>query len=677
MAIKDYRKLDDEEIVKLVDDNVRTSTGYSSSDLAKEREKVLEYYNAKLPKPHSDANSRYVSQDVYNAVQSMQAALLETFAAGNRIVKFAPQGPDDVAKAAVASSFVDYVMFRQNDGYSIFSSVISDGLLARVGIAKVFWQEAEEIDEQEFSDLTQDELDMVLAEDEIELLDSDTDAVGLISGAIGITRDTSQVIIEPIAPEEFLIEAQAKSMMDAKFCAHQTRKTLSELREMGFTEEQISKVGNHEDVDLETSPEVLARHEDIGVARGFDAHGYQDQVRDVLVIEAYMMVDVDGSGTASLHRIMKAGNALLEVEEVDRKPFIAFCPLPIPHAFYGSNFADRLCSTQNARTVLTRSILDHCVITNSPKYMVVKGGLSNARELINSKNGGLVNVTRPDAVMPMPQASLNPFVFQTLTQLQDDQEQNTGISSINTGLNKDAVSKQNSAALVEQLASMGQQRQKIIARNFANQFVKPLYHEIYKLVVENEKEEKIVDISGSFVPIDPRSWKEKRDVIVEMKLGYGEQDREAAKMLSLHQLFTQDPGIQPLYGLENRYAMLKQILEQQGILNVDEYLTRPDQLPPPQPDPLQEMQTQMAAKQLEIQERNTAVAEMKAQTDAALAQARIQLDADKASASHAIQSDNQDLKEAAFEHKVRIDEGELEVLRRNTTDVRGIASPTG
>ena len=34
MAITDYRKLDDNEIVKLVDDNVRTSTGYSSSDLA-------------------------------------------------------------------------------------------------------------------------------------------------------------------------------------------------------------------------------------------------------------------------------------------------------------------------------------------------------------------------------------------------------------------------------------------------------------------------------------------------------------------------------------------------------------------------------------------------------------------------------------------------------------------
>ena len=69
MATQDYRKLDDDEIVKLVDDNVRTSTGYSSSDLSKEREKVLEYYNGNLPKPAHAGNSKYVSQDVYNAVR--------------------------------------------------------------------------------------------------------------------------------------------------------------------------------------------------------------------------------------------------------------------------------------------------------------------------------------------------------------------------------------------------------------------------------------------------------------------------------------------------------------------------------------------------------------------------------------------------------------------------------
>ena len=142
----------------------------------------------------------------------------------------------------------------------------------------------------------------------------------------------------------------------------------------------------------------------------------------------------------------------------------------------------------------------------------------------------------------MPQAPLNPFVFNLLEALDKDLEDNTGVSRLSQGLNKDAISKQNSAAMVEQLATMSQQRQKIIARHFAS-FLKHLYSEVYALVVENEQTGKVIEVAGSFVPIDPRSWKEKRDVIVELTLGYGEADREAQKMLSLHQLFSQDPSI--------------------------------------------------------------------------------------------------------------------------------------
>ena len=68
--------------------------------------------------------------------------------------------------------------------------------------------------------------------------------------------------------------------------------------------------------------------------------GYQDQVRNILVTEAYIMLDVEGTGAATLHRVMKAGNVLLDSEEVSRRPFVAFAPLPKPHSFYGSNFAE-------------------------------------------------------------------------------------------------------------------------------------------------------------------------------------------------------------------------------------------------------------------------------------------------------------------------------------------------
>lgn len=675
--IEEYSKMDDSDIVTVLESNIKTSVGYYDSELSKERKKVTEYYNATLPRPAHDGNSKFVSQDVYDSVEALKAALLETFASGNNIVKFAPQNADDVETAEVCSKYTDYVMFRQNDAFSVMNSAIHDGLTARVGIAKVFWDEREEIVEEEFNDLNQDELDMLLAQDNVELGESETNEVGLITGTILTARDTSQVSIESIAPEEFLIEPQAKSLDEVNFVAHRTRKTLTELREMGYSEELLDNIGSdHDDVEIETDPEVLARFESIGASRGSDSKGYQDQVRDIMVYECYVMLDKEGTGIAYLYKVCKAGNVILECTEVDRKPFIVFTPLPIPHAFFGSNFASKVISTQNARTILTRSILDHAVITNNPRYMVVKGGLTNPRELIDNRVGGLVNVSRPDAISPMPQAPLNPFIFQTLQVLSEENENTTGVSKLSQGLNKDAISKQNSAAMVEQLATMSQQRQKIIARNFANQFLKPLFHEVYKLVVENEQYEKVVDIAGNFVEIDPTDWKEKRDVMVELKLGYGEQERDAAKFMQLHSLFSQDPNLQPMYQLPNRFAMMKEALQKQGILNVEEFLTPPDQLPQPQPDPMQEMQTQMAQKQLELQERQQQLAEMKVQMDAQMNQMKLELDKMKAESSHALSSDNQDLKEEQFAHKKYIDEAELEVLSQ-AEDVRGIASPTG
>ena len=308
--------------------------------------------------------------------------------------------------------------------------------------------------------------------------------------------------------------------------------------------------------------------------------------------------------------------------------------------------------------------------------MVVKGSVTNPREITDARVGGLINVTRSDALSAMPQAPLNPFIFQTINMLDEAQEDTSSVSSLSTGLNKDVISKQNSAQMVEQLVTMSQQRMKIMARLFASQFIKPLYHEIYRLVVENEQAEKIVEIAGSFVAIDPRAWKDKRDVTVELHLGVSEQQKEAQKHLALHQLMTQDPSLAPLYSIENRYNMMRKVLEANGIQNVDEYLTPPSMLPPQQPDPAQQMQMQLAAKQMEIQERQTAVAENKAMTDAQMAQAKIELDTAKAESQYALQSDQQDLKEAQFAHKQKIDEGELAILQK-TDDLRGIVSPTG
>lgn len=669
----EYIKLTDEQIVALVDDNVRKSIGYYDSQISRERRKVTDHYNAALPRPAHDGNSKYVSMDVYDAVESMKAALLETFSTGYKTVRFSPQNADDVPMAEVATSYVDYVANRQNNLFEIMQTVIHDGLVARAGIAKVFYEPSTDSVLQQIENVPGEEFDMMIADDMVEIDEIEEDELGSYSGTLRVYRDTSKVCIEAVAPEEFLIEPQAKSLDSVSFCAQRYKKTFSELREMGYDEKLLENIGEHDDVDLETDPEVLSRHENIGSDRGFNAKGYQDVVRQVTVYEAYIMLDKEGEGQAYLYKVIKAGNSLLECELCQHRPFVAFVPLPIAHAFYGSNFGAKVIPIQNARTVLTRSILDHAMITNNPRYVVTKGGLSNPRELIDNRVGGIVNVTRPDAIQPMQQAALNPFIFQTIQMLDEDKEDTTGVSRLSQGLNKDAISKQNSAAMVEQLATMSQQRQKIIARNFANNFLKPLYQMIYQLVVENEDEQKVVELAGSFVPVNPAAWADKRDVQVDLHLGYGEQEQEAQKYLAIHGLMAQDPILSQMYTPENAYRLMSTVLENNGIKNVNDFLSQPQ---PPQQDPAADMQMQMAQKQLEIQERQTALAEQKAQTDAQIAQMKLELEQMKAQQSFAIQSDSMDLKEAQLEHKQMVDNAELEIAR-NADDVRAIASPTG
>ncbi len=621
MAKTRFTPITKDELSSVVDRQIRTSVGFYDSKLSKEREDVLDYYNGVKPKPAHAGNSKYVSLDVFDAVESMKAILLETFAAGSRIVSFEPQAEDDVQMAQQATEFCDYVLFRQNDGYNIFSDVIQDGLTSRAGVAKVYWEERIEEVQEVFSNLTLEEAEMLLAAPDISDVDMElNEETGLYDGEVSRTVNKSKVRIDVVPPEEFLITPQSKSIEDAPFIAHRTKKTYAELISEGYDKKLVERIGSEDESELTLNPEVLARFEQVGADRLNMDGAVQEQSKYVIVYECYLYLDMDGKGETKLYKIVKCGNVVLDEEEVDRKPFISFVPLPVPHSFYGSNYAARVIPTQNARTVLVRGILDHTVITNNPRYQVVKGALTNPKELIENRIGGIVNVTRPDGITPLAQASLNPFVFQTIQLLDADKEESTGVSQLSQGLNKDAVSKQNSQGLVENLVNLSMQRSKIIARNFANQFIKPLMLEIYRLVVAHERNEKVVKIAGTFQRMYPSTWADRSDATVELKLGYGEQEREAQKFLSMHQLLSSDPAMAPMYGLDKKYNMMRAVFEKSGVKNTVDFLTPPQMLPPPQPDP-------MMMKQIELEERKVATLEKQADTTAAKVQVNAELEA--------------------------------------------------
>ena len=80
------------------------------------------------------------------------------------------------------------------------------------------------------------------------------------------------------------------------------------------------------------------------------------------------------------------------------------------------------------------------------------------------------------------------------------------------------------------------------------------------------------------------------------------------------------------------------------------------------------MQAQMAQKQIEIADRQTQVAEQKAALDAEIARNKIELDMLKVENDLALKSDNQDLREAQFEHKQQVDAAELDIKSRRKSN---------
>lgn len=664
MTTPKFKKVPKSEIASLVDRALGKSVNFYDSKLSTERQKVLDYYNGKLPKPAHTGNSKYVSQDVFDSVEGMKAVLLETFSAGHRIVTFDPQGADDVEYCNAATEYCDYVVHRQNPGYDIFSTVIQDGLMARAGVVKVYWDDISEDVEEEFENLTLDEIDALAAADDIITItiEEPDPLTGLVKGELIRRADKSQVRIDPIAPEEFLITPQAKSIADAPMVAHRTKKSISDLLKMGFPESQLDKIGSEADAGGTTEAEVLARFESVDADALSLDDAPQEQSRLVWVYEVYTYLDLEGTGKTYLYKIIKCGSEILDLEKVDRKPFMVFVPLPLAHSFYGSNYADKVIPTQNARTVLVRGILDHTVMTNNPRYQVVKGAVTNPKELTENRVGGIVNVTRPDGILPFPQSGLNPFVFQTIQLLDEDKEEVTGMSKLSQGMNKDAVSKQNSAGMIENLVGLSQQREKIIARNFST-FVKALYLEVYRLCLSNEKTEKMIQIAGEFHRIAPWEWSEQVNCVLELRLGYGEQEREGQKFMALHQMLMQDPDAKTLYGADKRFNVYKTVFEKSGIKNVGQYLTSPQKAEPQQPDPI-------LVKKMELEERAIATQETIAQNqskkidvNAELDQMRIQLERMGLELKRVTDERALDIKEFAATSKAAIAVEELELTK--------------
>jgi hypothetical protein len=624
------RELDDQEIISLVDSEISSSSDYLDSEISSQQATAMEYFYGEPFGNEEDGRSQVVITDVQDTLMWMMPSLMRIFTAGDRVVKFLPEGPEDEETADQATKYVNHVFYKQNNGFMVLYNMFLDALMQKVGVVKHYWEDIENTTTESYENLTEQEFLLLEQDEEVELIEhtENVEIMEVTDPETGqpmdlevITHDVTyarttmngKVTIENVPPEEFLINRGAKTLLDARFICHRSHKSKSDLIKMGYDADLVDSLPGYTSGadDLTTSQEYMARH-------SYDSTSvYPNQAADdsevsVMVNESYMKLDMDGSGISVLHRILSSGKEVLDCEPIDYIPFSSVCPIPIPHKFYGLSVAETVQDIQLIRSTLTRNLLDNMYLANNGRFQIVEGQV-NVDDLLTSRPGGIVRTRSLNALQPIQTPALQPAAFQMLQYWDDIKTGRTGVNPQTQGLSADVLKTHVTTGAVTAALTNSQGRLELIARVFADTGVRNMFKQIYNLIQRYENRKKIVRVNNTYIEIDPSSWREDMDVNIEVGIGYGDQDIRLQNITGFASLIekvgTQTQGI---VSDENVYNLVREIADEMGIKNVDKFVSQP---PPPQPaqPSVQEQVAQAQAQAMLIQAQSSQLeAEVKA-----------------------------------------------------------------
>ena len=113
-------KLTEEELITRIKGEITDSLGYMGDTISQQREQAMEYYYGLPFGNEVEGRSQFVDSTVQDTVEWIKPSLMRVFASGDEMVKFTPHGPEDVAMAAQASDYVNYVFTKETgNGFDI------------------------------------------------------------------------------------------------------------------------------------------------------------------------------------------------------------------------------------------------------------------------------------------------------------------------------------------------------------------------------------------------------------------------------------------------------------------------------------------------------------------------------------------------------------------------------
>jgi hypothetical protein len=605
--------LSNDEIKTILDNEIDSAIGFGGGDLSQEREDALDFYlgeaKGALAPPETADRSKVVSTDVADVVEWVLPSLLKTYMDTDEAVRFDPENQDDEKPAEQESDYVNYIFNKKNDGFLTFYSWFKDALIQKVGIVKTYWDEEDEVTTESYEGLSDQDLNLLLNDDEVEVsahtpnevIDEQGQVYNVHDVEITRTRTKGMARVEPVPPEEFLINADHKSITvdKARFVAHKRIMTVAELVGLGFDYKKVKDLPsyNAEDDGRDTVSDEDKANNSKDVSQ-----------KQIEVHECYILIDLKETGIATRNRFMYVkGGEILEQDEADCVPFSCITPFIMPHRWVGLSIYDKLKEIQKQKTAIWRNLLDNIYLQNNQRT-AVRTGKVKLDDLLSNRPGGVVRTDKDlhpsEVMMPITVQPIGAAGFQMLEKL--DQIRNE-----RGGGGPDVAGQQiavggDTAHGIERIMSAKEELVGLIARTFGETGVKSMFLKLHALLMKHQDKEDTAQLRGEWVNVNPSEWRTRYGMTIQVGLGTGDRMKQQSALQGV--LMNQEKlmgggGMGLLIEPNNIYQALIDHGKSAG-LDASKYYLDPAKAKPKQPEPDKDIEFMKAQLQL-AQEQNS------------------------------------------------------------------------
>ena len=633
---------------------------------AESRELALSYYDGKMTDvdgKNADKDrttSKVVSMDVRSTVRKLMPAVMRTMFASDRMVEYVPQGPEDLPNAEAATAYVNKVLMSRCGARNAVHDAIFDAMVVKTGILHAHVVKERRTTVCDYSYKSQEFLEKAAQMGEVTDVEQEPD--GTASFSLVKREVKTEVRMEAIPREQFLIHPDADDVASSPIVGHVQFVTRSDLVAMGYDRSLVYRANQFiQRGDDEFTAAAERRGDDFDGDRADDEMNRSQEA--ILTYFVYVKVDLDDDGISELYKFVLVEGTLdedegeldparrdsndylmLEQELVNEAPYFPVVLEREAHSFEGHSLAEEAMETQRINTALLRETLNNLYAVNSPQMVVDVTKVEDPESLYNREFDVPITVRNAMKVGDIIQWSQVPFVadqnLPIMEHLSKTLKEATGVTDASGGADPNKMEHM-AATTASILSDAALAQSEMMIRTLKSGGIREAFKYLYKLVINHVPDQEAMMVDGSSVTFTPSAWPVEMDCVVNTGLGTGARERELNNLMLIMEQMKGlgEMGFTLFMNEQSMFRYLTKVVETIGYTDVNQFFHSPteeevqnwkNQLPP-----------EVQLKQMEIQaeaEANNQELQAKAQMDQMELQHKAQMDQMKAEMDSALEN---------------------------------------